>query len=305
MRSLPVRAQQIATNPKKLMPMDYILKLTCPDGKGIVAGVSGILAAADCNILDSDQYGDPDTDLFFMRVHFQPQAGPEIPQAVHDGLAGMAAAREGMRFSLHDCAQKPRVAVLASRQGHCLNDLLYRYRTGWLHCDIPLVISNHRDFYQLAAWHDVEFRHLPVSDENRAEQEAEILALVESHNIDLVVLARYMQILSPQMAAALAGRCINIHHSFLPSFKGARPYHQAHARGVKQIGATAHYVTAELDDGPIIEQQTERVSHAMTAQDYVRTGQDIEAQVLARAVQWHLQARVFINGNKTVVFRRN
>ena len=279
----------------------FVTTLSCPDRPGIVAAVAGRLAADGCNILDSQQFGDPSTDRFFMRVHGEVGAGTDL-DAVRAGF-GPLGVEFGMDWQLHDLAHRPRVLVLVSRQGHCLNDLLYRRETGALRIDVPAVVSNHPDFAALARWHGVAFHHVPVAPHTRADAEARLLALVAEHRIELVVLARYMQILSDDLCTALAGRAINIHHSFLPSFKGARPYHQAHARGVKLIGATAHYVTAELDEGPIIEQEVQRVDHAHAPDDLVAVGRDVEATVLSRAVRWHVEHRVLRNGDRTVVFR--
>ncbi|HYC04795.1 MAG TPA: formyltetrahydrofolate deformylase [Azospirillaceae bacterium] len=277
-----------------------ILTISCPDRTGIVAALTGCLAEHDCNIIDSAQFGDRISGRFFIRISFAaPEGGVETARA---GLARVAE-RFAMDWQLHDAARRQRVLILVSRFGHCLNDLLYRYRTGALAMEIPAIVSNHRDFYQLAAWHDVPFHHLPVTAATKERQEERLLEIIEQERIDLVVLARYMQVLSPELCAKLAGRCINIHHSFLPSFKGAKPYHQAYERGVKLIGATAHYVTTNLDEGPIIEQEVERVDHAVGPDDLVAVGRDIENVVLARAVKYHLEHRVLLNGRKTVVFR--
>ncbi|WP_207481105.1 formyltetrahydrofolate deformylase [Arenibaculum pallidiluteum] len=280
----------------------YILTISCPDTLGIVAAVSGFLSGAGCNILDSQQFGDSLSGLFFLRVHFEAPPSVGGQAEIERGFAEVAA-RFSMNWALHDAARKARVLIMVSRLGHCLNDLLYRYRTDSLAIEIPAIVSNHRDFYQLAAWHNVPFHHLPVAPETKAQQERRLLEIVEAEKVDLVVLARYMQILSPELCTALQGRCINIHHSFLPSFKGARPYHQAFSRGVKLIGATAHYVTNELDEGPIIEQEVERVDHRLTPEELEGVGRDIESVVLARAVRYHVEHRVLRNGNKTVVFR--
>lgn len=280
----------------------YIMTVTCADTVGIVAAVSGFLATHDGFITESQQYADLETGRFFMRVAFR-AAGPGCPPL--DGLrAGFAAvaARFAMDWALVDAAARPRLLIAVSKLGHCLNDLLHRWRIGGLGVDITGVVSNHEDFRGLTEWHGLPFHHLPVTAATRAEQEAALLALAQG--ADYFVLARYMQQLSPALSAALAWRCINIHHSFLPSFKGARPYSQAHARGVKLIGATAHFVTAELDDGPIIEQDSARVHHGLTAADLVRVGRDTEAQVLARAVGWVAERRVLPNGARTVVFAR-
>ncbi|MBV7481590.1 formyltetrahydrofolate deformylase [Bordetella sp. BOR01] len=280
---------------------DYILTLSCPDRTGIVYRVSGLLFELGCNILDSQQFGDDETGRFFLRVHFDlPTAAAE--SALREQFTALASGY-GMDWQIHDAHRKARLLIMVSKQGHCLNDLLFRVRSGQLQAEIAAIVSNHNDYAGLAASYDIPFHHLPVSADTKAQQEQQVLALVDSHQVDLVVLARYMQILSPEMCVALTGRAINIHHSFLPSFKGARPYHQAHARGVKIIGATAHYVTSDLDEGPIIEQDIERVDHAMTAQGLTQVGSDVESLVLARAVRSHVEHRILINRNKTVVFR--
>ena len=280
---------------------DHILVLSCPDRPGIVYRVSGLLYERGCSILDAQQYGDPDSGRFFLRVHF------DLPEdaSIEDVRSAMAAVGSdfGMDWALHDCARRARLLVLVSRQGHCLNDLLFRVGSGQLAVDIAAVASNHRDFEALCGSYGVPFHYLPVDARTRERQEDALLQLVEQQGIDLVVLARYMQILSPRLCEALAGRAINIHHSFLPSFKGARPYHQAHDRGVKLIGATAHYVTPDLDEGPIIEQDVARVDHAMSPRELVRVGSDTESLVLARAVRRHVEHRILLNGQRTVVFR--
>ena len=280
---------------------DHILTLSCPDRTGIVYRVSGLLFELGCNILDSQQFGDDETGRFFLRVHF------DLPEAVTaDSLREQFTAMAegfGMDWKIHDARRKPRLLIMVSKQGHCLNDLLFRVQSGQLHAEIAAIVSNHNDYASLAASYGIPFHHLPVTPDTKAEQEKQVLSLVESEQIDLVVLARYMQILSQDMCNALNGRAINIHHSFLPSFKGARPYHQAHARGVKIIGATAHYVTSDLDEGPIIEQDIERVDHTMTAQDLTQVGSDVESLVLARAVRSHVEHRILLNRSKTVVFR--
>jgi formyltetrahydrofolate deformylase len=283
-------------------PRRYALVLKCPDTKGVVAAVSGYLAAHDASIVESSHFNDTVGDRFYMRTEFR-EDGPSMP-SLAELEAGFApiAARFGMDWALHDLAVKPKVLIAVSRIGHCLYDLLHRWRSGQLDIEIVGVVSNHEDMRSFVEWNGLPYHHLPVDKESKAAQEAQILALVESLGADLVVLARYMQILSPELAAVLAGRCINIHHSFLPSFKGARPYHQAHARGVKIIGATAHYVTSDLDEGPIIEQGVERVSHAHTPEQLIAIGRDIECAVLARAVRCHVDRRVLLNGLKTVVF---
>jgi len=280
----------------------FIFTIACPDRKGIVAAVSGFLADHDCFITESSHFGDPITQRFFMRTVFTPgPLTPPIAEATQQ--FSRIAERFQMVWGIHDARRKERLLVMVSRFDHCLNDLLYRYRTGDLRVEIPAIVSNHRDFYQLAATHDVPFHHLPMTEATKARQEARLLEIVAEERVDLVVLARYMQILSSDLARALHGRAINIHHSFLPSFKGAKPYHQAHRRGVKLIGATAHYVTADLDEGPIIEQDVARCDHAMTPDDLVAAGRDVECMVLARAVRWHAERRVLLNGGKTVVFR--
>lgn len=284
------------------MHHDYILTLSCPDRTGIVYRVSGLLFENDCNILDAQQFGDDESGRFFLRVHFDvPQQGIRI-DTLRERIAALGETY-AMDWQLHDARRKARLLVLVSRQGHCLNDLLFRTHSAQLNVEIAAVASNHCDFATLASSYDVPFHHFPVDASSKAAQERQILDLVEREHIDLVVLARYMQILSPELCAALSGRAINIHHSFLPSFKGARPYHQAHARGVKIIGATAHYVTSDLDEGPIIEQDVARVDHAMTPRELVRLGSDTESQVLARAVRRHVEHRILLNGHRTVVFR--
>jgi len=298
------------------MPTDhqYVLTLSCRDAKGIVHAVSGLLYQAGCNIIDSQQFGDLEgndaTGLFFMRVHFHapPQlATPGTLQALFEHTRQQF----GMAVQFHALATRPRLLLMVSQHGHCLNDLLYRWRSGSLAVDIPAIVSNHRAFEELAASHGIPFHHLPLPASGdavaraqaKAAQERRVQEIVAGERVDLVVLARYMQILTPEFCAALAGHAINIHHSFLPSFKGARPYFQAHARGVKLIGATAHYVTADLDEGPIIEQDVQRVDHTLSADDFTAVGRDIECMVLARAVRWHVEHRVLINGHKCVVFR--
>ncbi|MGB6009056.1 formyltetrahydrofolate deformylase [Castellaniella sp.] len=280
---------------------DYILTLSCPDRMGIVHTVSSWLLTLHGNIVHAQQFGDPDSQQFFLRVHFALPAATPI-ETLQQDFSG-AAERFNMQFQIHDARRKARLLVLVSRQGHCLNDLLFRVQSGQMPAEIAGVVSNHPDFQALAQAHGLPFHHLPVSADTRAAQERQILDLVDRERVDLVVLARYMQILSSDLCGALEGRAINIHHSFLPSFKGARPYYQAHARGVKIIGATAHYVTQDLDEGPIIEQDIERVDHAMGPQDLTRIGSDIESVVLSRAVRWHVEHRILRNGRRTVVFR--
>jgi formyltetrahydrofolate deformylase len=283
------------------MRHDHILALSCPDRTGIVYRVSGLLFGQGCNIVDAQQYGDDETGRFFLRVHFELPAADALPALLE--RFGQLAGEFGMEWKIHDARRRARLLVLVSKQGHCLNDLLFRAHSGQLRVDIAAVASNHTDYAALSKSYEVPFHHLPVDAGNREEQEQALIDLIRRERVDLVVLARYMQILSPRLCQALAGRAINIHHSFLPSFKGAQPYHQAHARGVKIIGATAHYVTPDLDEGPIIEQDVARVDHAMTPRDLVRVGSDIESQVLARAVRRHVEHRILLNGHKTVVFR--
>jgi len=285
---------------------EYILTLSCNDQRGIVLRVAGFLAEHGCNIIDSAQFGDPESHLFFMRMHFAAE-DPSVGEADLRGAFAALCEEAGMRGQLYDAHAKPRVLIMVSKIGHCLNDLLFRYKSGLLPVEISAIVSNHMDFYQLAASYNIPFHHLPLatgaSEEAKLAQEARVIELLDMHGIDLVVLARYMQILSPGLCEALKGRAINIHHSFLPSFKGARPYAQAHRRGVKLIGATAHFVTGDLDEGPIIEQDVERVDHAMTVEELTAIGRDVECVVLARAVKWFVEHRVLQNGDRTVVFK--
>jgi formyltetrahydrofolate deformylase len=280
---------------------EYVLTLSCRDVRGIVAAVSGFVAAIDGFIIESTQFGDPSTDAFFLRMHFA--AGPQTPDqsGIEARFAREVATPFAMRWALHDKHRKPRVVVMVSKFDHCLHDLLYRWRSGWFHVEIPAIISNHDDLRPLAESYGIPYHWFPMEGD-KAAQEAKVLGVIEAMHTDLVVLARYMQILSSELSAKLRGKAINIHHSFLPSFKGAKPYHQAHARGVKLIGATAHYVTDDLDEGPIIEQEVERVDHTYSPEELVAVGNDIERVVLARAVKYHCEHRVLLNGNKTVVF---
>ncbi len=280
----------------------YVLTLSCPDRPGIVSAVSTFLAHDGQNILDAQQFDDVETNKFFMRVVFTAaDLAVELP-ALQTGFAAIAE-RFGMDWQMRDRAAHKRVMLLVSKSDHCLVDILYRWRIGELPMIPTAIVSNHpRETYAGFDFGDIPFHHLPVTKDTKREQEAQILELVDNTKTDLVVLARYMQILSDDMSARLSGRCINIHHSFLPGFKGAKPYHQAHERGVKLIGATAHYVTKDLDEGPIIDQDVERISHRDTPNDLVRKGRDIERQVLARAIRYHLEDRVILNGRKTVVF---
>jgi len=288
-------------NPPDAPAGDFVLVLSCPDRPGIVHAVSGFLVRHGGNIAESQQYGDPDTGRFFMRIDFAaPEAGDAAP--LREDFAAVADEFE-MQFQLWHAAAPFRTLIMVSRYLHCLNDLLFRTSTGSVQIEVPLVISNHPDAEVLCRSYGVPFHHVPVTPDSKAEAEAELLRLVEEHEIHLVVLARYMQVLSDQTCRSLEGRAINIHHSFLPSFKGAKPYHQAFDRGVKLVGATAHYVTADLDEGPIIEQDVTRVNHGYTQDALVSAGRDVEAQVLSRAVRWHSQSRVLLNGSRTVVFR--
>jgi len=289
---------------------EFILTLACRDTTGIVHAVSGLLFQAGCNIIDSQQFGDVQGDdatgLFFMRVHF---AAPVhlADTAMLENLFSHVRTQFQMDAQLRAVAQRPRLLLMVSQHGHCLNDLLFRWKSAQLDVDIPAIVSNHAAYAGLAESYGIPFHHLPLPTgcdaATKRAQEQQIEALIDRERVDLVVLARYMQILSPEFCAALKGRAINIHHSFLPSFKGAKPYYQAHARGVKLIGATAHYVTADLDEGPIIEQDVARVEHTLSSDDLTAVGRDVECVVLARAVRWHVQHRVLMNGHKTVVFR--
>ena len=279
---------------------DFVLSLSCPDRRGIVAEVSRFLFERNCNILDSQQFGDRANGRFFMRVHGQSEGGLEISQLEADFAP--IARNFAMEVQFFDNSRKTRAVIMVSKFGHALVDLLYRVRIGAIPMDVPLIVSNHLDFQDVAAAQNIPFVHLPVTGQNKMEQEARLTALLQDQKIDLVILARYMQILSDGFCKQRVGRIINIHHSFLPSFKGANPYTQAHERGVKLIGATAHYVTGDLDEGPIIDQSVERVTHALDANDYVSVGRDIESRTLARAVKGHCEHRVLLNGRKTVVF---
>ncbi|KAI1387087.1 Formyltetrahydrofolate deformylase [Hypoxylon trugodes] len=278
---------------------DHILTLSCPDKPGIVHAVTGLLATHGLNILDLQQFSDRTSKRFFMRVHF---GHAESTANLEEPMAKLASELEMDQYDLRPASKKPRVLIMVSKIGHCLNDLLFRTKTNQLGVEIPLIVSNHPDFKPLAESYGIEFHHLPVSKDTKLEQERQILDLIREKNIDLVVLARYMQVLSPGLCEAMSGKIINIHHSFLPSFKGAKPYHQAFDRGVKIIGATAHFVTADLDEGPIIEQRVARVDHSMSPKELVEEGSNVESQVLAAAVKWWSEKRVFLNGHKTVVF---
>ncbi|HEY1804658.1 MAG TPA: formyltetrahydrofolate deformylase [Terracidiphilus sp.] len=290
-----------------------VLLIDSPDRKGLVARVSGLLYERGANILHADQHRDRELGLFFMRVEWGPPDGSPLdkrsakatPTFDLDGFKAVfapIASELGMNWTLTSSERLPRVALFCSQYLHCMVDLLHRWRMGELQCEIPVIVSNHRDVEKLAAFYNVPFEHVPVTAETRAEAEAKQLDLLRRHNVDLVVLARYMQILSPQFVAHYPASIVNVHHSFLPAFTGARPYHAAHARGVKLIGATSHYVTEVLDDGPIIEQDVARISHRDQVEDLVARGRDLERMVLSRAVRWHLDRRILCYGNKTVVF---
>ncbi len=285
---------------------EYVLTLSCPDKPGIVYAVSSFLVQHSANILASQQYGESPDGLFFMRVHFSVPPLP-VPPSGHPlaelerGFSWVAEAFH-MTWQLHDQAARVRTLIMVSRLGHCLNDLLFRWKTGSLPVDVAGVVSNHGDFAELAASYRIPFHHIPVTPQTKAAAESQLLELIDGAGADLIVLARYMQILSGEVCKRVEGRMINIHHSFLPSFKGAKPYHQAHARGVKLVGATAHYVTPDLDEGPIIEQDVIRVNHTLSSERLTEAGRDVEAQVLARAVTWHAEHRVLLNGDRTVVF---
>jgi formyltetrahydrofolate deformylase len=280
---------------------ELILTLSSPDRRGIVARVAGFVAERDGNILDSHQFGDPDEAVFFMRIHLATSGAAEVDEwrAAFRPLAEDL----GMEWELHDATHRPRVLILVSREGHCLNDLLYRWRAGAIGADVAGVASPYMDFADLAAAYDLPYHRLPGPGSPVAELDRAVLDLVEREGIELVVLARFMQVLGSDACRSLAGRAINIHHSFLPSFKGARPYRQAHDRGVKLIGATAHYVTEELDEGPIIEQEVARVDHSHGVAELTRVGRDVECVALARAVRWHTERRVLMHGRRTIVFR--
>jgi formyltetrahydrofolate deformylase len=281
---------------------EYVLTLDCPDRPGIVHAVASFLVRSSANILESQQFDDRTEGRFFMRVLVELVDARVTLDELRDGFAAVARTW-GMTWRLFPADEPFQTLIMVSRSGHCLNDLLFRWKTGALNIEVPAIVSNHHDFEQLAATYDVPFHYLPVSPRTKPEAEAKLLSLVDELGIHLVVLARYMQVLSDDLCRRLSGRAINIHHSFLPSFKGARPYHQAFDRGVKLVGATAHYVTADLDEGPIIEQDVLRVDHGYDQDQLVAAGRDVEAQVLSRAVRWHAQSRVLLNGDRTVVFR--
>jgi formyltetrahydrofolate deformylase len=281
---------------------EYVLTVDCPDGPGLVYAVSGFVTHNAGNILESQQFDDTVSGRFFLRVHFEvtdPAVTLEtLRHEFHD-----VASRYAMNWQLWDARAPYRTLIMVSKFGHCLNDILFRWQSGGLQIDIPVIVSNHRDLEPLARAYGVDFHHIPVTPDTKGAAEERLLELVDSLGIHLVVLARYMQVLSDDLCKQLEGRAINIHHSFLPSFKGAKPYHQAYDRGVKLVGATAHYVTGDLDEGPIIEQDVVRVDHRATAADLVAAGRDVESQVLSRAIAWHAQTRILLNGHRTVVFR--
>ncbi|KAI0123998.1 formyl transferase [Xylariales sp. AK1849] len=278
---------------------EYYLTLSCPDKPGIVHAVTGLLARAKLNILDLQQFSDRTSEKFFMRVHF---GHADSTSSIDEPLTALSSELKMDYYDVRPTSQKPKVLIMVSKIGHCLNDLLFRTKTNQLGVDIPVIVSNHPDYKPLAESYGIKFHHLPVTKDTKLEQERQILDLIKAHDIELVVLARYMQVLSPGLCEAMSGKIINIHHSFLPSFKGAKPYHQAFERGVKIIGATAHFVTADLDEGPIIEQRVARVDHAMSPKELVEEGSNVESQVLAAAVKWWSEKKVFLNGHKTVVF---
>ncbi len=282
------------------MTPTYVLTLSCPDQPGIVHRVTGLLLEHGGNIEEAAQYNDHHSGYFFMRVQFA--CATHTPEQLNEALTHLGVEFK-LTFELRSALAKMPTVILVSQQGHCLNDLLFRWKNGWLPIDVRAIISNHRDFYQLSASYNIPFHHIPVTAATKATAEAKQLEIIQAEGAELVVLARYMQILSNGMCDALRGRAINIHHSFLPSFKGAKPYYQAHDRGVKLVGATAHYVTADLDEGPIIEQDVARVDHSMNVDDLAARGRDTESQVLARAVKWHSEHRVLVNGHRTVVFQ--
>jgi formyltetrahydrofolate deformylase len=300
---------QTVTNPsassalRKTPSTDYVLTVSCPDRSGLVHAISEFLVEHDCNIVESEQFDDREVGAFFMRVQFEPCPDSKVDiESLRRDFSAVAAPY-AMSWRLSNAAEKQRVLIMVSKLGHCLDDLLFRASTGWLKIEIAAVVSNHPDLGTLADNYNIPFHHIPVTADTKTDAEARLLKLVDELDVNLVVLARYMQILSEDLCKQLEGRAINIHHSMLPSFKGARPYEQAHDRGVKVIGATAHYVTANLDEGPIIEQQVARVDHSMTSADLTELGQDTECLALARAVHWHTENRVLLDGLRTVVFQ--
>lgn len=279
---------------------NFVLTVQCPSRRGIVAAIAGFLADQGCNITDSAQFDDPQTNNFFMRITFRSEAGIDLESLRRNFMP--VTQPFDMDYAFHDAAHRTKVLLMVSNFGHCLNDLLYRWKIGALPIDIVGVVSNHFTYQKLIVNNDIPFHHIKVTKDNKPDAEARLMSIVEETGAELVVLARYMQILSDAVCRQMSGRVINIHHSFLPSFKGANPYKQAFERGVKLIGATAHYVTADLDEGPIIEQDIVRITHAQSPEDYVSLGRDVEAQVLSKAIHAHIHQRVFLNGNKTIVF---
>lgn len=280
---------------------EYILTLSCRDKPGIVAAVSNFLYQNGSNIIESKQFGDASTNKFFMRNQFSDSEIFSSQNIIEDGFS-LIAKKYDMDWNISNVAYKPKVLIMVSKEGHCLNQIMHRFQTGKISIDIVAIVSNHRTLEEIAKWHDIPFYYMPITKDTKLSQEEKLIELVDKHSVDVVVLARYMQILSEKLCTKLKGRAINIHHSFLPSFKGANPYQQAYDRGVKIIGATAHYVTADLDEGPIIEQEVLRVNHGNNAKDLKQMGEDIESQVLARALRYHIERRVILNGQKTIVF---
>lgn len=283
------------------VPTNYVLILSCPDQRGIVARVTQLLFERGANIEESQQFDDPRTDRFFMRIVFSVQVGGAPLEQWREWFAVVADAF-GMQWQMWDAAARYRTVIMVSKFGHCLNDILYRWRNGQLNMDIRAVVSNHPDMGPLVRSYGLPYHHIPITAQTKPQAEEALRTLLREEQVHLVVLARYMQVLSDRLAAEMSGKIINIHHSFLPSFKGAKPYHQAYGRGVKLVGATAHYVTADLDEGPIIEQDVVRVDHRMTAEDLVLAGEECESRVLARALKWHCESRVILNVDRTVVF---
>lgn len=280
---------------------DFVLTITTDDRRGLVAAIANSIASQDCNIAESAQYWDTETNRFFMRVAFMAPENMTV-ERFSKGFDPIATAYQ-LNWQIHDLNRKPRVLIMVSRMGHCLNDLLYRHSIGNLNMTLAGVVSNHENWRARVEHEGLPFHHIPTSPDSKREQEDRLLSLIEDEKIELIILARYMQVLSDALSARLFGQAINIHHSFLPGFKGPKPYQLAHARGVKLIGATAHYVTPDLDDGPIIEQDVGRVEHSMSADEFIAIGRDIESRVLARAVKYHLERRILLNGDKTVIFK--
>jgi formyltetrahydrofolate deformylase len=283
--------------------IEFVLTVSCADRPGLIYAISSFLVDHDANVIESKQFDDRRAGKFFMRVQFESASDSPLDADVLRKDFAAVAESFGMTWNLTDAAQPQRVLIMVSKYGHCLNDLLFRASTGWLNIDIVAVVSNHPDLAPMADDYEIPFYHVPVDPADKAKAEAELLRFVDELQVDLVILARYMQILSDDLCRQLEGRAINIHHSMLPSFKGARPYFQAYERGVKLVGATAHYVTADLDEGPIIEQTVTPVNHAMTAEDFTAIGRDTECLALAHAVRWHSENRVLLDGRRTVVFR--